>query len=488
MKRSVLLLAVLLGLSSGAQAQTRPLPQGEIRSNGDITFGNALKLGRREGNKTTITPDTLQILGPSGTDKKLRVGGSGDLETLNESGEVISQLTPYGGLFLGKPDISWAEQWQPGFSHRGQGGASRLTVVSPVGRYAISSATRTSDNKTLDQINVITDNTMCVNDNIVRDHRVWCRYEHGIITPNAKSQGHINDENSVANFSVAVPSDPFDLNPHGQSSALRLDSGVGDGVDYPIPGQGTATANTVSAAATIMSNGAKFFAGLQIGAGTFDTSLTGGIGHAIQMPTFAALTWQHRTGLANTDWRLYSAAVAPNGPFEMEGFGQVRVGPSGLNKVTIEGGGGNPTVATTGGDLIVSSATGVVRVPGRLVVTGVPWTDYNPAITADGGSTATFVSGGQYEVEGKTLRISIQANIALAAGGTPGREISIPLPPGLTLHGSCNGAGRENAKTGLGLTAYAYNGETALRLLDVLNGSVVQDGASFSLSATCQIN
>ena len=67
MMRSLLILAALLGLSAPALAQTRPLPQGEIRANGDITFGNTLKLGKREGNKTVITPDTLRILGPGST-------------------------------------------------------------------------------------------------------------------------------------------------------------------------------------------------------------------------------------------------------------------------------------------------------------------------------------------------------------------------------------------------------------------------------------
>ena len=488
MKRSLLILAALVGLSSGAQAQTRPLPQGEIRSNGDITFGNALKLGRREGNKTTITPDTLQILGPSGADKKLRVGGSGDLETLSENGRVLSTLSESGGMRIGPPDISWMEAWQPGFTDRGQGGASRLTIVSPNGRYAISTALRTSDNTSTDQLNNVTVNATCVNDNTVRDHRVWCRYSHGIITPDAKFEGHINDENSIANFGPAIASDPYNLNPLKQSSGLRIDSGVGDGVDYPIPGVGNRRPNTASAAATIMSNGAKFFAGLQIGAGALDTSLTGGIGRAIQMPTFAALTWQHQTGLTNTDWRLYSAAVSTGGPFMMEGLGQVRIGPPAANKVTIEGGGDTSTIATTGGDLILSSATGNVRVPGKLIVTGQLWTSYSPAMTANSGSTATITGGGQYEIEGKTLRIAAQGNISLAAGGTPGREIMIGLPPGVIIRDSCNGTGREHSKTGLGLTAYAYNGETALRLLDVLNNSVVQDGASFSLSATCQIN
>lgn len=71
MKRPFLILTALLGLSASAPAQTRALPPGEIRANGDITFGDALKLGKREGTgasaKTIITPDTLRILGPDST-------------------------------------------------------------------------------------------------------------------------------------------------------------------------------------------------------------------------------------------------------------------------------------------------------------------------------------------------------------------------------------------------------------------------------------
>lgn len=67
MKHLILIAAALLSLSAPALAQTRALPPGEIRANGDITFGNALKLGKREGNKTVITPDTLQILGAGST-------------------------------------------------------------------------------------------------------------------------------------------------------------------------------------------------------------------------------------------------------------------------------------------------------------------------------------------------------------------------------------------------------------------------------------
>lgn len=65
--RLLLSLPALFSLSWTVVAQTRPLPQGEIRAHGDIRFGNALKLGKRDGNKTVINPDTPQILGLSST-------------------------------------------------------------------------------------------------------------------------------------------------------------------------------------------------------------------------------------------------------------------------------------------------------------------------------------------------------------------------------------------------------------------------------------
>jgi hypothetical protein len=67
MKRAVIAFAALLALGAPAFDQTTALPQGEIRANGDITFGNALKLGKREGNKTVITPDVLEVLVPGNT-------------------------------------------------------------------------------------------------------------------------------------------------------------------------------------------------------------------------------------------------------------------------------------------------------------------------------------------------------------------------------------------------------------------------------------
>jgi hypothetical protein len=100
MMRSLLILAALLGLSAPALAQTRPLPQGEIRANGDITFGNALKLGKREGNKTVITPDTLQILGSGSTgdasDLSARLRGSTKALALGQDTSIGHSVARFG--------------------------------------------------------------------------------------------------------------------------------------------------------------------------------------------------------------------------------------------------------------------------------------------------------------------------------------------------------------------------------------------------------
>ncbi|ACB82350.1 hypothetical protein Mpop_4244 [Methylorubrum populi BJ001] len=62
LKRSFAALAALISLTLPALTQTRTQPPSD-----DITLGNAVKLGKREGNRTVITPDTLQILGPGST-------------------------------------------------------------------------------------------------------------------------------------------------------------------------------------------------------------------------------------------------------------------------------------------------------------------------------------------------------------------------------------------------------------------------------------
>lgn len=63
-------LLALLSLAAPTLAQTRAIPPSEIRANGDITFGNALKLSKRDADKTILTPDTLQFLGSASTDGK----------------------------------------------------------------------------------------------------------------------------------------------------------------------------------------------------------------------------------------------------------------------------------------------------------------------------------------------------------------------------------------------------------------------------------
>ncbi|CAO4183365.1 hypothetical protein [Methylorubrum aminovorans] len=89
MMRCLAVLLVPLVLAAPALAQTKALPPGEIRANGDITFGNALKLGKRDAGKTIITPDTLQILGP---------GSTGDVSGMSATTKAGTARTLLGKL------------------------------------------------------------------------------------------------------------------------------------------------------------------------------------------------------------------------------------------------------------------------------------------------------------------------------------------------------------------------------------------------------
>ncbi|MBA9070706.1 hypothetical protein FHR71_004476 [Methylobacterium sp. RAS18] len=95
-KRPFLILTTLLSLSAPAFAQTKALPPGEIRANGDITFGSALKLGKREGNKTVITPDVLQILGSGSTGdvSSTSVTGGGKTRSLADFAASLADFVP----------------------------------------------------------------------------------------------------------------------------------------------------------------------------------------------------------------------------------------------------------------------------------------------------------------------------------------------------------------------------------------------------------
>ena len=131
MKRLLLITAAVLGLSAPAMAQTRALPPGEIRANGDITFGNALKLGKRESGKTIITPDTLQILGPGstgpvGTMSLTPPGGTA--RTINDRAGDAPSLRDFGGPTGG----DWLQPFLNAQAHA----SKRITV--PEGAYPVS--------------------------------------------------------------------------------------------------------------------------------------------------------------------------------------------------------------------------------------------------------------------------------------------------------------------------------------------------------------
>ena len=129
MKSFLAPLLALLALAAPALAQTRALPPGEIRANGDITFGNALKLGKRQGNKTVITPDTLQILGEGSTGDSssfsVKAGGVGDARLLAQ----------------------WMEDLKNGQQLQGvlRSQVSQVSIPTTVNRFTVSGCTTDGD-------------------------------------------------------------------------------------------------------------------------------------------------------------------------------------------------------------------------------------------------------------------------------------------------------------------------------------------------------
>lgn len=97
--RKLLLLALTALLPTAALPQTRPLPEGTVKD-GAVSFGTVLpNFAKREGNKTIITPDTLQILG---------TGSSGDISSMSVGGTALStamgQKAPLASpVFTGTP-------------------------------------------------------------------------------------------------------------------------------------------------------------------------------------------------------------------------------------------------------------------------------------------------------------------------------------------------------------------------------------------------
>ena len=124
MKRLLAPALALLALAAPALAQTRALPPGEIRSNGDITFGNALKLGKREAGKTIITPDSLQILGPGST-------GDATEFTARLPGGVVGKLAD---LFNGQVSAAPYLVGKTGTAEITAGFQAAITAVAEQGR------------------------------------------------------------------------------------------------------------------------------------------------------------------------------------------------------------------------------------------------------------------------------------------------------------------------------------------------------------------
>lgn len=135
-----------------------------------------------------------------------------------------------------------------------------LYSISPNGNWGVVAATRSSDNVQVTPQNIIADNCIAGSDHISVAHKVWCRYEQGVLTATSVGRQLLNDENSVLNLKSSVLIDPFTPNPVGSTINLRLDSGTGS------------AAMNASGALHIVDNGAQYNSGIVIGSAAISTN------------------------------------------------------------------------------------------------------------------------------------------------------------------------------------------------------------------------
>lgn len=152
-----------------------------------------------------------------------------------------------------------------------------LSVIDPFGQGAISAASRTSDWTNAIVMNTITDTILNANDRTTSGPTgSWGIYLQSNKTAGAfASMMQFGSEHSFQNLGSSVVSDPFNINPSGLTTTLRLDSGIGP-----------STGNPVSTAVDIIPNGNTFNTGINFGNGSLVSPFK-----AISMPNGYRLGW-----------------------------------------------------------------------------------------------------------------------------------------------------------------------------------------------------
>lgn len=168
--------------------------------------------------------------------------------------------------------------------------------ASPNGKYGAAFAARSSDNASAGA-NIIGSISMVLHDNASVSQHTWAQYILGVIDVGAAGGNHINEEHTIYNQKTAVQVDPFNVNPSGSVTGIRIDSGNGGG---GIPGSAPTSVGT---AIDIVNNGAAFLSGIVFQSTSLDT-VANTHPDAIALPPAYAFTWY--SAAATKVWQLYS--------------------------------------------------------------------------------------------------------------------------------------------------------------------------------------
>lgn len=186
---------------------------------------------------------------------------------------------------------------------------------------------------------------------------------------------------------------------------------------------------------------------------------------------------------------------APFDAFRVDQDGSIHMSSGGAvtptKKLRASAGGTFEVLNHAGTPILDLSDAGVLRIGSggnqRVVQTeqGV-WTAYNGALQFDSGSTASGTYTARYEVTGK--RLSVSGSFAISAiGGDPKFGIYVPLPAGTAVASVCPGVGNEFAVTGKMLNVRGQGAATRLTITNYDNTSAAVASAQGMFSVACEI-
>lgn len=493
-------------LPNVAFAQTTALPPAVQQSDGSFGFGKNLKLGKREGNKTIITPDTLQILGD---------GSTGDVSSTSvkapgaPSGQTLTKwMTAPSFVSTASPvptDVyaSGRKTGEAAFGVRSSDGASQVGAPEIMERYAgyfiydgpgtgVPDVPGSAFGLQVSNTKQNWFNSSVPGQSIGLQIVTRGGY-HGPLMTSAPSEfgGYYpgGDVTGIVMNSV-------------QSSAYAQQAAAELSIHYAENGRFDETGNIHSMNVQIAPMKQKNPDGSPAnpGIGLALTASAGSLGYAIQAVNTA------RPGSFNNNspgiWGGFlrynfddGGTRAPFDAFRVDQDGSIHMSSGGAvtptKKLRASTGGTLEVLNHAGTPILDLSDAGILRLgsgENQRVVQTVPasWTAYNGALQFDGGSTAVGTFNGRYEVVGKKLTLTALFSVS-TAGATPGGALYIPLPPTFTVGVACPGAGNEYAISGKMLNTRASGGQARLTVTNYDNTSPVATGAQGMTTVVCEL-